>query len=446
VPENVSIAYRGANYAIGQGPQFYGIWHAAAPQSPPLEWWPLTPEGWTGAWSRFASIEVPGSIAPVTRQPLAAETGAQATAAAAAAAEPAPTSAARRSPVAAAVLGLGVVLGIAGLFPSYVAGASLASQPSNLVPHVIYLAAWSLSAVLILLGGTRLRVGTLIALGVSAVTFGLFFADAGTPMADGAHLLGAGLVLSIVGWVACTAGAGLAFWTAPSVRADLGGNGVVPARRLPSRLGRASSHEIVPILTLVLAAVGAAIAFAPSWDSFILQTANGASQTITAGNTFANSVPVIIGDVLTMVALVAVVVAAALSRQLRLGAALAAGAIIPMVAQAISAIVQIGGATSPLQFGISAAQARQAGLTISAGLTPMFWVFCAFLATLILLCIWMLIAHESGAPQQAWPHNAGPHQAGPYAPAPASAAGTAGAAGAAGAAHYPDAARLHSGS
>jgi hypothetical protein len=66
VPENVSIAYRGANYAIGQGPQFYGIWHAAAPQGAPLEWWPLTPEGWTAGWSRFASVEVPGTIVPVT--------------------------------------------------------------------------------------------------------------------------------------------------------------------------------------------------------------------------------------------------------------------------------------------------------------------------------------------------------------------------------------------
>ena len=66
VPEHVSIAYRGANYAIGQGPQFYGIWYAALPQAQPLEWWPLTPDGWTAAWMRFASIEVPGTITPVT--------------------------------------------------------------------------------------------------------------------------------------------------------------------------------------------------------------------------------------------------------------------------------------------------------------------------------------------------------------------------------------------
>jgi hypothetical protein len=437
VPENVSIAYRGANYAIGQGPQFYGIWHAAAPQSPPLEWWPLTSEGWSGAWSRFASIEAPGTIAPVTQQPITqqpmtAGSGAQVPAAVATAAGPDPARVTRSSRIAAAVLGLGVVLGIAGLFPAYVAGASLASQPSELVAHVIYLAAWSLSAVLIVLGGMRLRVGALFGLGVSAVTFGLFFADAGTPIASGAHLMGAGLVLGIFGWLACTAGVGLALRTSRSVNASFDGNGVASLRGLSSRLGRASSHDIVPIVTLVLAAVGAAIAFAPSWDRFTLQTASGVSQVITEGNAFANPAPVIIGEVLVMVALVAVVIVAALWRPIRLGAALAAGAIVPMVAQAISAIVQIRGATSPLQFGISHAQANQIGLTIGASLTPMFWVFCAFLATLILLCVWMLLAHESAASQPAWSY-----QAGPYSAAPAANMG---------AADYTDAARLHTGS
>jgi hypothetical protein len=27
VPDYVSISYRGATYALGQGPQFYGIWY-----------------------------------------------------------------------------------------------------------------------------------------------------------------------------------------------------------------------------------------------------------------------------------------------------------------------------------------------------------------------------------------------------------------------------------
>jgi len=449
VPENVSIAYRGAQYAIGQGPRFYGIWHAAAPQAQPLEWWPLTPEGWTGAWSRFASIEVPGTIAAVTGPGAAVSpasgpavpagpvitpsAGATAELAAGQAAAGGPVSSlapagqasaeaidpaygqvdesvarpARmtlRTRIGAGLLGLGVVLGIVGLFPVYVAGASLASVSADLVPHLIYLAAWAVSAALILLSGTWRRAGAMLGLGVSAVTFGLFFADAGTPMADGAHLMGAGLIISILGWLACSAGAVLA----------VTGSGLSFRRRSASRRGpgggpaRPSQHEIVPAVTMILAAIGAAIAFAPSWDSFLLTTTTGVSQTVTEGNAFANSAPVIIGDVLVMVLLVAVVIVAALWRPIRLGAALAIGALVPMVAQAISAIVQVGQVTSPLQFGVSQAQARALGLTIHNGLTPMFWVFCAFVGILILLCVWMLIAHDPA------PETAGGYPAQPY--------------------------------
>ena len=88
-----------------------------------------------------------------------------------------------RAVVAAILLGVGVALGIAGLFPSYLGGASLAGEPAELVPHAIYLATWALSAVLILAGGTRMRVGALLGLGTSAVTLGLFIADAGTAVA-----------------------------------------------------------------------------------------------------------------------------------------------------------------------------------------------------------------------------------------------------------------------
>lgn len=409
MPDNVSISYQGATYALGQGPQFYGIWYAAGLHAQPLEWWPLTPEGWTAAWSRFASVEVPGTIRPVAPAPVAPMTGPTGPVAGAAAypiagqqADRGPDSAAdpvglaRNARIAAALVGVGLVLGVAGLFPVYTGGTSLASQAVNLVPHVIYLATWALSAGLILLGGIRLRVGALLGLGTSAVTLGLFIADLGTPAADGAH--GAGLVLGILGWLGCSVGVTLAAVSSLAVRRGLGA-----ARNLAGRFGSQPSHDIVPLVTLMLAAVGAAIAFAPSWDSFTLRTLTGASQTVTAGNTFANPGAVIAGDVLTMIALVAVVVVAALWRPLRLGAALAFGAAIPMVAQAISAIVEISQPTSPAQFGISSAEAARLGLTINAALTPMFWVFCAFVGTLILLCAWMLVAHGQAADSPAVP-------------------------------------------
>ncbi len=63
------------------------------------------------------------------------------------------------------MLATGVACGVAGLFPAYLSGASLAQQPAELVPHVIYLAVWAASAVLIVSGGIRQRMGALLALG-----------------------------------------------------------------------------------------------------------------------------------------------------------------------------------------------------------------------------------------------------------------------------------------
>ena len=59
----------------------------------------------------------------------------------------------------------------------------------------------------------------------------------------------------------------------------------------------------------------------------------------------------ILGNVIVMIMLVAVVVLAALWQPVRLGAALLAGAAIPMVAQAFSAIAQLAGGTSPRTSG-----------------------------------------------------------------------------------------------
>jgi hypothetical protein len=452
VRENVFISYRGANYELGQWPMGYGIWGATTSQLEPLEGWPATPEGWSAAWYRFNALEAPGTIQPVSPpvsepvtppvsqtvtlptavtaapvSPFFAPPGNQATYGSPAGTAPdevsfgqaqadtgpytqpayappgygqpgyAPSaygqpayghmaSRPARTPfvistarawTAAALLGVGVVIGIIGLFPTYTSGSSLASETFNLVPHLIYLAAWALCAVLIARGGGVRRVGTLLGVGTSAVTFGLFFADAGTPMAGGSHLAGAGLWLSILGWAACAGGSVLALGTWPT--------------DWPRRV---RGREIPVVATLIVAALGTAIAFAPSWDRFTLSTATSGSQTFTAGNAFSNPGPVIVGEVAVMLALFAVVIVAALWRPGRLGWALAAGAAVPMVAQAISAVVQITTPATPAQFGISSSAAAQAGLKISSGLTGAFWAFLAFMLVLIIGCIWLAITGD----------------------------------------------------
>jgi hypothetical protein len=356
VRENVTISYRGANYEIGRGDNFYGIWVADAPDPQPSEQWPETPAGWHGAWTRFTGIEAVGTIVAVSQGGTR-------------------TVAARQSTmVGAGLLGLGVALGIVGLFPDYLGGKSLVQQPAEVVAHAIYLAVWATSAVLIALGGSRLRVGTLLGLGASAVTFGLFFADAGTPIAGGAHLMGAGLIFGLIGWLACAAGGVIAL-----IGQSVGAPGC------PQR------HAMGLFLALTLAALGVAASFAPSWDTFTLRTSTGVTHSLTLGNAFSNPGAVIAGDLATMIALVAVVVVAALWRPTLLGAALLAGAVVTMAAQAISALVQLGEHVAPSQFGISSAEAAQAGLTISSGVTPAFWIFCAFVVALIAMCVRMLV-------------------------------------------------------
>ncbi|HEY7014274.1 MAG TPA: hypothetical protein VH480_16065 [Streptosporangiaceae bacterium] len=375
--EDISISYRGAGYEIGRGKHFYGIWTAGATQSQPMEWWPDTPEGWSGAWARFISIEAPGTIVPVS-PPAPPPAGP------ARPLEAARTALAGARPpavLAAGLIALGVVLGIAGLFPSYVGGASLASTAELLVPHLIYFAVWAGSAVLILRGGDRLRAGALLGTGLSAVTFGFYLADLGQVISGGAHLMGAGLLLGLLGWAACAAGSVIALRLKPAAP---------PA--MPQR------HEIAPVVMLLLAGLGVAAAFVPSWDSFTLQTSTGATQTVTAGYAFANPAAVIAGNVAVMVGLIVVVAAAAVWRPVRFGAALLAGAIAAMAAQALSAVIQVAQGVSPAEFGFSPAQATQAGLTISSGLTPAFWIYCVFLVALIASAAWMLLTPVPAAP------------------------------------------------
>jgi len=448
--DKVTITYRGAKYEIGRGHDFYGIWMTGAPRSQPLEWWPETPEGWSAAWTRFASIEAPGAIVPVGRRtppvspsavqvnenpgPFGQNTGPLETAGPAAETivaaggstapygqflgpygqntDPrrhvAPAISGRTGAiVSAALLGVGVILGVAGLFPAYLGGTSLAQQAFQLIPHAIYLAVWTAAAVLILVGGARLRLGALVSLGLSVVTFGLFFADAGTAIAGGGSTGGAGLVLALLGWLACAAGSVAAFAHRPA-----GATGQ-PGQR--DSLARPRGAALGPVVMLMLAGLGVAAAFAPAWDSFTLRTAAGQSQSLTAGNAFSNPGLVIAGNVAVMLAFAAVVIAAALWRPVRHGAVLLAGAVIAMAAQAISALVQAGGGTSSAQFGISPAQASRIGLTISSGLTPAFWIYCGFLVALVVSCAWMLFTrHPAPSPgpsaatdAYAWP--AAPH-------------------------------------
>jgi hypothetical protein len=441
VPNRAIISHRGEKYEIGRGKRFYGIWAVGAPYDAPVDRWPENPDGWRQAWARFVLIEAPGTISAVPRdrnRPLAGlaarlrrgtvaagpddaspddagadGTGADGTdvddtgaagpgvASVGAGSRPGPGTALLAGE---GLLALGVVLGLAGLFPGYMGGQSLLSQWEQVVPHLCYVIGWMVTAALVALNvarpGNTARLGALFGLGLSAVTFGLFIADLGQ-VVSGGLTLGSGLVVSLLGWAACTAGAALALkataqrpaqfapapwsqapWSqAPWSQAPWSQAG----RSGPARPGRGNAG---PLALLVLAAIGTAAAFAPSWDSYTLATAAGTSQTITAGNAFDNPAMVIAGNVIVMLALVAVAALAAVWRPARQGALLLAGAIVPLAAQVPAAMIQAGQQATPAMFGISSSQAAAAGLTISSGLTGIFWVFFVFVISLIVSCAW----------------------------------------------------------
>jgi len=334
------------------------------------------------------------------------------------------------------LLVLGVVLGLAGLFPDYEGSQSLLAQGDQVVPHLCYVVAWAVSAGVIALGVAKpgmARLGALFALGLSAVTFGLFVADLGEVISGGVGL-GTGLVVSLLGWLACTVGAALAMRAAShddgayddtaaaaaaGPLAGLAGPRAQPHLRPRFGLVRPGRGHAGPLALLLLAGIGTAAAFAPSWDSYTLATAStGTTQTITAGNAFDNPGLVIAGNVAVMVAVIAVAALAVLWRPARQGALLLAGAIVPLAAQAVSALIQVSGPTAPATFGISSAEASAAGLTISSGVTAIFWVYCVFVIALLISCAWLFTApgHPAmsamtGTPDRPWPPIAGGDQA-----------------------------------
>jgi hypothetical protein len=381
VPEKAVISHRGEKYEIGRGKRFYGIWVVGAPYTAPIDRWPENRDGWHQAWSRFAAMEEPGAITAVTRERRGVPGGG--------------LRLRERLRLRShggvllageALLVLGVVLGLAGLFPDYVGGQSLLSQWEQVVPHLCYVIGWAVTAALVALSVARpsnaARLGALFGLGLSAVTFGLFLADIGE-VTSGEASLGSGLIISLLGWLACTVGAALALMAgAGQVAGD-------ETMRTPSRPVRPGRAHAGPLALLVLAAIGTAAAFVPSWDNYVLSTTANGSQTITAGNAFDNPGMVIAGNVLVIVAVVAVAVVAALWRPAKQGAWLLAGAIVPLAAEAASAIIQVGQPASSTMFGISSAEAVQLGLKISSGLTGMFWVFFVFVISLIVSCAWL---------------------------------------------------------
>jgi hypothetical protein len=271
---------------------------------------------------------------------------------------------------ASALLVIGVVFGAVGLFPSYWTGMTLISSAGELVPHLLYLIAWAVAAIGLLAGGSRARVGALLGLGTSAATLGLFVTDIGEPGVSA----GAGLILACIGWVACTAGVVLALRGTWNPRALL--------------IRHASPSVLAGAALLGAVGIGVAVTYALSWNSLTFATAEGELQTLAQGNISSQGGVDIFGSVLVMAAVILVPVIAGLWRNIRVGAALLAGLMVPVVAQGISAVIETHDQTAQY-----ASSLKSSGDTfISYGLTPSFWLYCLFGVALVVSCAWMLFS------------------------------------------------------
>jgi serine/threonine protein kinase len=281
-----------------------------------------------------------------------------------------------RRVTASALLGLGVILGLAGLFPRYWTGLTLASQLRELVRPLCYIVVWAAATIGVLRGTTVARSAALLGTGLGAVLFGFFFADLGYVISE--HLkIGAGFVLSLLGWLACTAGSACALTVRVTPRSGSPRAGVTP-------LG----------LVTVSAAIGTAVTFLPPWTK-VTWVQHGISHTITAKGSLAMGGVVAAGNVLVIVALIAIAIVAAVRRPIRDGTVMLAGAIVPMIAGAAYFLI------------LDSVRAyHQASIVLSYRETPDFWIYCPLLMLLITSCACMLVTllKANGDPSSASGH------------------------------------------
>jgi hypothetical protein len=344
--------YRSTRYILGRGSDFYGIWDASTPNGEVIERFPATAAGWFAARRRLDALDhlarattTSPIIAPLTD---------------------------RTTFLVAGVVLAGVVLGIAGLFPNYLGGSNLVSQGAELLPHVAYVTGWALVAGLLLAERRFARGASGLGLGLSLISFGFFLTDVLTAIAGQGESPGAGLYLSLVGWLACSAGSAAAL--------------IALRSRAPRGRPSAWRHPVVALGAI--GALGAAVAFALPWDRYTLTAATThATQTTNAGDIFANPGAIIAGNVVTMILIIGVLAVAIAWRPTVIGITVLAGALVPLAAQVFATLAQPVPALS--EFGITAAQAAEGQVSIAASYTGWFYLYCAFVAGLVVLAGWI---------------------------------------------------------
>ena len=141
----------------------------------------------------------------------------------------------------------------------------------------------------------------------------------------------------------------------------------------PARSAHLGPYGVGPTILVALLALASRGAFLPAWDHYVgVVAASGRSISFSLGNAFSGPWPIVLGNVITALALLAIPIAVTRLRDRTIAAAVVVGSLIVLAAQFTSAIVQVDQTVPPSVVGLTPAQQTQLGLQLHLSLTGWF--------------------------------------------------------------------------
>ena len=308
-----------------------------------------------------------------------------------------------------------VVLHIAAMFPGYMpfagsSSVSIASQSDQAALFAVVAAIWAAALGLGLAGPKWVKVATGVAVGAAVGELGFRVADLGEYFRYGSSAAGPGLWLMTAAWAVGAVGAGVA--VAAVVRSSQRAPLPDPPKSGFNRWGVVAVTGALSVATAGL--------FLPSWDHYTgVSAVTGRAVSFNLGNAFAEPWQVVLGNLLSALAIAAVPIGAAvLMWKDRRAAVAATAAVVGMLgAQFLSAVIQVDQSVPPSIAGLSVPQARQLGLTLSLKLTG--WFALDALLALALLVATVVAAAAKSPSAETSPNPAPAPVDGPPAASPA---------------------------
>lgn len=309
-----------------------------------------------------------------------------------------------------------VVLHIAAMFPTYMpfAGSSpvsIGSQSDQAALFAVVTATWAAALGFGLAGPKWVRVATGLAIGAAVGELGFRVSDLGEVFRYGTSVAGVGFWLMTAAWVVGAAGAGTAVFAV--MRSRRPGAQTDPPK---SGFNRWAVVAVVGVLSVATAGL-----FLPSWDHYTgVSAVSGRVVSFNLGNAFAEPWQVVVGNVLSALAIAAVPIGAAILmwKDRRAAVAVTTGVLAVLGAQFLSAVIQVDQAVPPSIAGLSGAQANQLGLSLSLKLTGWF-ALDAILALALLVTTVVVAAARTPAEEDSPSLAQGPVDNPPAAASPA---------------------------